>query len=87
MGSPANAGGDSYLTEDTLMPHLSRLLVLTLVLGLTLAASLHAQQADLTFEHITVDDGLPQNSVRAIIQDHLGFLWFGTQDGLVKYDG
>ena len=69
------------------MRPVSRLLVLTLVLGLVLATALHAQHADLTFEHITVDDGLPENSVRAIVQDYLGFLWFGTQNGLVKYDG
>ena len=39
------------------------------------------------FEHLTVDDGLPENSVRAIIQDRTGFLWFGTQNGLVRFDG
>jgi len=39
------------------------------------------------FEHLTVDDGLPENSVRAIVQDNQGFLWFGTQNGLVRWDG
>lgn len=39
------------------------------------------------FEHITVKDGLPDNSVWCMLQDHLGFLWFGTYIGLVKYDG
>ncbi len=39
------------------------------------------------FEHITIEDGLPENSVRCILQDHLGYMWFGTQNGLVKYDG
>jgi len=39
------------------------------------------------FEHLTVEDGLPENSVRCILQDHLGYMWFGTQNGLVKYDG
>jgi signal transduction histidine kinase/ligand-binding sensor domain-containing protein/DNA-binding response OmpR family regulator len=42
---------------------------------------------ELVFEHITVDDGLPENSVRAILQDTPGFLWFGTMNGLVRYDG
>jgi ligand-binding sensor domain-containing protein len=36
---------------------------------------------------MTVSDGLPENSVVAITQDYLGFIWFGTQNGLVKYDG
>jgi DNA-binding NtrC family response regulator/ligand-binding sensor domain-containing protein len=39
------------------------------------------------FQHLTVADGLPNNHVKCIIQDHLGFLWFTTQNGLVKYDG
>ena len=42
---------------------------------------------DVHFEHLTVVEGLPENSVSAILQDHLGFLWFGTMNGLVKYDG
>lgn len=39
------------------------------------------------FEHLTVADGLPESSVGCILQDHLGYLWLGTQNGLVKYDG
>lgn len=39
------------------------------------------------FEHLTIADGLPENSVRCILQDHLGYMWFGTQSGLVKYNG
>ncbi len=38
-------------------------------------------------EHITVEQGLSQSSVYCILQDKLGFLWFGTGDGLNKYDG
>lgn len=41
----------------------------------------------LRFKHITSEDGLSTNLVKAIIQDDLGFMWFGTQDGLNKYDG
>jgi signal transduction histidine kinase/ligand-binding sensor domain-containing protein/DNA-binding response OmpR family regulator len=39
------------------------------------------------FESITVEDGLPENSVHGILQDYLGYLWLGTQNGLVQYDG
>jgi ligand-binding sensor domain-containing protein len=45
------------------------------------------QSEDLRFEHLTVADGLPNNHVKSIIQDQLGFIWFTTQNGLVKYDG
>lgn len=39
------------------------------------------------FEQITIADGLPYNTVRCILQDSQGFLWFGTADGLARYDG
>lgn len=35
----------------------------------------------------SADQGLPQNSVNAILQTHDGYLWFGTQEGFVKFDG
>lgn len=44
-------------------------------------------QKNYRFESITVDDGLSQSSVICMVQDKLGFLWIGTQDGLNKYDG
>ncbi|MBC8767312.1 helix-turn-helix domain-containing protein [Arenibacter sp. BSSL-BM3] len=39
------------------------------------------------FQHITTVDGLSHNEVRKIVKDNQGFLWFGTQNGLNRYDG
>ena len=39
------------------------------------------------FDHLGSEDGLSQVSVSAILQDRQGFLWFGTSDGLNRYDG
>ncbi|MGH7597506.1 MAG: two-component regulator propeller domain-containing protein [bacterium] len=39
------------------------------------------------FEQFTIADGLPHNTVRCILQDSQNFLWFGTPDGLARYDG
>ncbi len=35
----------------------------------------------------TSESGLPQNSVQAIAQTKDGYLWFGTQEGLTRFDG
>jgi signal transduction histidine kinase/ligand-binding sensor domain-containing protein/AraC-like DNA-binding protein/AmiR/NasT family two-component response regulator len=47
----------------------------------------HSQNNWVQFEHISVKDGLSQLSVVSIFQDSQGFIWFGTRDGLNKYDG
>ncbi len=39
------------------------------------------------FEHLGTKEGLSQNDVNCIYQDKQGFMWFGTHDGLNKYDG
>lgn len=41
----------------------------------------------LILEHLTTADGLPDGTVWASLQDSQGFMWFGTEDGLVRYDG
>ena len=41
----------------------------------------------LILEHLTTAEGLPQGTVMATLQDSQGFVWLGTQDGLVRYDG
>jgi len=46
-----------------------------------------AQLREPFLQHITVEDGLSQSSVYSILQDKQGFLWFGTGDGLNKFDG
>lgn len=42
---------------------------------------------DLKFERVFTDNGLSQGSVFTILQDQQGYLWFGTQSGLNRYDG
>jgi signal transduction histidine kinase/ligand-binding sensor domain-containing protein len=45
------------------------------------------QRLPLRFENISTNAGLSQSNVMCIFQDSRGFMWFGTRDGLNKYDG
>ncbi|NNG23283.1 sensor histidine kinase [Telluria aromaticivorans] len=51
------------------------------------AASAAAAPRSLRFERLSIEQGLSQQSVLAILQDRRGFMWFGTQAGLNRYDG
>lgn len=42
---------------------------------------------DYRYRNITMNDGLSANAVRNIVQDEYGFIWFGTDNGLCRYDG
>ena len=57
------------------------------LLTLLISNFLFATENTFRFHHITVENGLPSNCVRAILQDKKGFLWFGTDEGLACYDG
>ena len=42
---------------------------------------------DATFTHITIEQGLSDQRIKAIVQDRAGFIWIGTDNGLNRYDG
>lgn len=46
-----------------------------------------AGERQYVFRSFDSDDGLAHNTVLAIMQDRTGFMWFGTKDGLNRYDG
>lgn len=58
-----------------------------LLLGCFLTGATRAVSQQKLFRHFSVADGLPNYSAISIIQDHTGFMWIGTTDGLCRYDG
>ncbi len=58
-----------------------------LIFLFSLSLEIFPQNNELKFEVLSTEDGLPGNWVEAILQDSQGFMWFGTDQGLCRYDG
>ena len=59
-------------------------LLISLLSALTLSAAINYE---FRFRHLSVENGLSSNGIRAIVQDKHGYIWFGTDEGLNRYDG
>ncbi|MEJ6001403.1 two-component regulator propeller domain-containing protein [Paucibacter soli] len=68
---------------------LTRLLALLagLLLAPAVAEAQSAAMQTLRFQHLRGEQGLPDDSVTALLQDPRGFMWLGTVAGLARYDG
>lgn len=64
----------------------SLLIVVYLFLSIFFTSICYGQYP-LGFDHLTTENGLSQSDVNCIYQDKDGFMWFGTHDGLNRYDG
>jgi signal transduction histidine kinase/ligand-binding sensor domain-containing protein/DNA-binding response OmpR family regulator len=69
-----------------LNPNIKKLITFFLLLYIP-ASQFEAREYYLKFDHLTVDNGLPQNHVHSIAKDKYGFMWFGTWYGACRYDG
>jgi hypothetical protein len=56
-------------------------------LSFLLFTGLRAQSENIRFERVSIEHGLSQSCVQCILQDSSGFMWFGTENGLNRYDG
>lgn len=61
------------------------ILMLCSLVSVTCHASLSI--SDIQFENYSVKDGLTQSAVLDVVEDHQGFLWIATMDGLNRFDG
>ncbi len=62
------------------------LIVIMVILSPSLSSAVPPEDK-INVRHLTIEDGLSQSSVFEILQDHRGMMWFGTWDGLNRYDG
>ena len=60
-------------------------LVIIFLLGYCCTA--HAQFKKPYFNTLDVKSGLPEANIQSTLEDKNGYLWMGTQNGLVRYDG
>lgn len=60
--------------------------LISVILLLAIVFSTHAQQ-HCFFTHYSTEDGLSQNTVMNILQDHKDNLWFATWDGINRFNG
>lgn len=65
----------------------NKFLIIITVLWLFFLLIPASASIEITTERLTTSNGLADNSVRCIYQDNRGFLWFGTVNGLSRYDG
>ncbi|MCO5286160.1 MAG: ATP-binding protein [Chitinophagaceae bacterium] len=57
------------------------------ILSLFVVITSQAQNKNLQFYHLSVENGLPKTTASMILQDRYGYIWAATSAGLVKYDG
>lgn len=87
FGILTNFGIVSVITQMTGIKYIRWVLIF--VIGMSYQpnrGNLWAQN-DIAFQKLTVENGLSNNWVKAIMKDQLGFMWFGTYKGLNRYDG
>ncbi len=81
------SGQGYFLLWNFFRRALSPLTWCMLIFGILPAEAYSQSEGARKFSQLTTADGLSQSAVNAILKDKYGFMWFGTQDGLNKYDG
>src|SRR5438045_1218536 len=67
---------------------MKKVIILTLILPFTcICIAQSTQLSDLHFNRLSIKNGLPSDIITACLQDKEGYIWIGTQAGLVRYDG
>ncbi len=73
--------------ESSLFSAIKLIHLITILLLLLLPFLVNSQPPSLEFKHITTENGISNSTIEVIFQDSRGFMWFGTRDGLNRFDG
>src|SRR3954453_12164986 len=67
---------------------MQKVLIFLLTLPFTcICIAQSTQTNELHFNRLSIKNGLPEEAITATLQDKEGYIWIGTQGGLVRYDG
>src|SRR4051812_7065837 len=66
---------------------LKSLIGFAIVFCCLLSTHIKAQYSDPVFNRLTIQEGLPENTIQCLIQDKQDYMWIGTQAGIVRYNG
>ncbi len=76
-----------YFLFYLLLKHFMRWKIFFILIVFSKKLFAQNQQNDFHFEHLNETNGLSNNHVQCIYKDSKGYLWFGTEDGLNRFDG
>jgi ligand-binding sensor domain-containing protein len=60
---------------------------LFLLIGHVIVCNSKAQDLNFTFKHFGTEEGMPSNTVYCATEDKNGYMWFGTDAGVCRFDG
>ncbi len=69
------------------MKQLSYIFLISFGILIVLFSKVSYSQSELSFDIFKLEDGLPNNRVHCIFQDHKGWIWMGTSQGLSRFNG
>ncbi len=63
------------------------LCVLAVTIQCACPGYIYAQDSTINFQYITVQNGLPSNTINGVMRDCRGFMWMASENGVCRYDG